>query len=136
MPGTGEVVRHFGEGEAAGTAKGLSIRTRPGAQIVAPADGTVMFAGPFKGYGQILIIDHGGGYHSLLAGIGRIAGAVGQRVVAGEPVGTMASAAASVGGTTGTGSDGATSLYLELRRQGQPVNPLPFMAAHDGKASG
>ncbi len=142
MPATGEVVRHFGEAEAAGTAKGLSIRTRPGAQIVAPADGTVMFAGPFKGYGQILIIDHGGGYHSLLAGIGRIAAAVGQHVVGGEPVGTMGvgtgtgTGDAAAENAAATGADGASILYLELRRQGQSVNPLPFLAAHDGKASG
>jgi len=83
-----------------------------------------MFAGPFKGYGQILIIDHGGGYHSLLAGIEQIEASVGQRVVAGEPVGVMKSGEANA------------SLYLELRRQGQPINPLPWLVARDGKVSG
>lgn len=122
-PVAGAVTRRFGEMDGYEPSKGLTFATRPGAQIVAPADGEIMFAGPFKGYGQILIIDHGGGYHSLLAGIDRIGGAVGQRVVAGEPVGTMP-------------SEGAPSLYLELRRQGQPVNPLPWLAARDGKVSG
>jgi septal ring factor EnvC (AmiA/AmiB activator) len=70
-----------------------------------------------------LIIDHGGGYHSLLAGIDRIDGVVGQWVVTGEPLGTMQ-------------PDGQPSLYLELRRQGQPINPLPWLVARDGKASG
>jgi len=123
VPVVGDIVGHFGDAQAAGSAKGVTFATRLGAEIVAPAAGRVMFAGPFKGYGQILIIDHGDGYHSLLAGIGRITGIVGQHVAAGEPIGTMA-------------SDGTPRLYLELRRQGQPVNPLPFLAAHDGKASG
>ncbi len=123
VPVAGDIVGHFGDAQAAGSAKGVTFSTRAGATIIAPAAGRVMFAGPFKGYGQILIIDHGDGYHSLLAGIGRITGIVGQHVAAGEPIGTMA-------------SDGTPRLYLELRRQGQPVNPLPFLAAHDGKASG
>jgi len=123
QPVIGDVVRRFGEPEDYGRSKGLSFGTSPGAQIVAPAAGEIMFAGPFKGYGQILIIDHGGGYHLLMAGIGRIQSSVGQRVVAGEPIGAMA-------------SDGTPVLYFELRRDGQPVDPLPLLALHDEKASG
>src|SRR3546814_18899818 len=74
--------------------RGIRIETRSGAQVVAPADGKVMFAGPFRGYGQLLIIAHGGGYHSLLAGFGRIARSVGQWVLDGEPVGSMSAAQA------------------------------------------
>ncbi|HWK47541.1 MAG TPA: peptidoglycan DD-metalloendopeptidase family protein [Stellaceae bacterium] len=124
-PVAGRVTRRYGEEDAfGGSAKGLSIGTRAGAQVVAPFDGQIMFAGPFKGYGQILIIDHGGGYHSLLAGMDEIDGVVNQWVVAGEPVGSM-------------GADSQTpSLYLELRRQGQPINPLPWLAARAGKVSG
>ena len=124
VPVAGEIVKRFGEADGFQDAKGLTIRTRPGAQVVAPFDGQIMFAGPFKGYGQILIIDHGGGYHSLLAGIDQIEASVGQRVVAGEPVGVMKSGEANA------------SLYLELRRQGQPINPLPWLVARDGKVSG
>ena len=124
VPVAGEIVKRFGETDGFQDAKGLTIRTRPGAQVVAPFDGQIMFAGPFKGYGQILIIDHGGGYHSLLAGIEQIEASVGQRVVAGEPVGVMKS------------GDANASLYLELRRQGQPINPLPWLVARDGKVSG
>ena len=123
MPAAGDISKRFGDPEGFSTAKGLSITTRAGAQVVAPFDGTVMFAGAFKGYGQILIIDHGGGYHSLLAGLDQVDASVGQTVIAGEPVGTMR-------------PEGAPSLYLELRRQGQPINPLPWLAARDGKASG
>jgi len=124
VPVAGEIVKRFGDSDGFQDAKGLTIRTRPGAQVVAPFDGQIMFAGPFKGYGQILIIDHGGGYHSLLAGIDQIEASVGQRVVAGEPVGVMKS------------GEPNPSLYLELRRQGQPINPLPWLVARDGKVSG
>jgi septal ring factor EnvC (AmiA/AmiB activator) len=123
VPVVGELVKRFGDQEEYGKAKGLSFGTRPGAQVVAAFDGEIMFAGPFQGYGQILIIDHGGGYHLLMAGIGRIQGGVGQKVVTGEPVGTMA-------------SEGTPTLYFELRREGQPVDPLPWLAAHDAKVSG
>jgi murein hydrolase activator len=124
VPVAGEIVKRFGETDGFQDTKGLTIKTRPGAQVVAPFEGQIMFAGPFKGYGQILIIDHGGGYHSLLAGIDQIEASVGQRVVAGEPVGVMKS------------GDASASLYLELRRQGQPINPLPWLVARDGKVSG
>jgi|HubBroStandDraft_1064217.scaffolds.fasta_scaffold00066_14 septal ring factor EnvC (AmiA/AmiB activator) len=123
MPAAGEISKRFGDAEGFSTAKGLTITTRVGAQVVAPFDGQIMFAGPFKGYGQILIIDHGGGYHSLLAGMDQLDASVGQAVIAGEPLGTMR-------------TDGTPNLYLELRRQGQPINPLPWLAARDGKVSG
>ena len=91
--------------------------------MVAPFDGTVAFAGPFRGYGQLLIIEHSEGYHTLLAGMGRIDTVVGSRVLAGEPVGVM-------------DNEGAPSLYVELRRDGQPINPLPWLADRAGKSSG
>jgi septal ring factor EnvC (AmiA/AmiB activator) len=122
-------------GEAAGStedpglrAKGITITTRGGAQVVAPFDGIVAFAGPFRGYGQLLIIEHSEGYHTLLAGMGRIDAVVGARVLAGEPVGTMENASEERGG--------APSLYVELRRDGQPINPLPWLADRAGKISG
>lgn len=124
-PASGRLMRRFGENNELGvTSKGLTFETRPGAQVVAPFDGRVLFAGPFKGYGQILIIEHGDGYHSLLAGLDRVEGTVGQWVVAGEPVGTMP-----------TGEQ-KPRLYLELRHDGQPINPLPWLATRDEKVSG
>ncbi len=125
MPATGRITRHYGENDEYGAAsKGILIETRPGAQVVAPFDGRIEFAGPFRGYGQILIIEHGDGYHSLLAGLERIEGVVGQWLVAGEPVGVMPS------------GDRPPSLYLELRRHGQPINPLPWLATREDKVSG
>ncbi len=132
LPARGRVVGRYGESDENGAPlRGIRIETRSGGQVVAPADGKVMFAGPFKGYGQLLIIAHGGGYHSLLAGFGRIDRAVGQYVLAGEPVGLMATDTSEKSGTSGK-----PVLYLELRRRGDTVNPLPWLAAGDRKVSG
>ncbi|MFN0042685.1 MAG: murein hydrolase activator EnvC family protein, partial [Alphaproteobacteria bacterium] len=89
LPVRGTVVKAFGQEGGAASEKGITIETRPEAQVVAPFDGQIAFAGPFRGYGLILIIDHGDGYHSLLVGLSRIGGTEGQWVVAGEPVGLM-----------------------------------------------
>jgi septal ring factor EnvC (AmiA/AmiB activator) len=126
LPVAGRVVVRYGEPDRFGnTSRGLTISARPGTQVVAPFDGSIMFAGPFKGYGQILIVEHAGGYHSLVAGLGRIDTRVGQQVLAGEPVGIMA-----------TPRDGNPDLYFELRRNGQPINPQRGMAALGGKGQG
>jgi septal ring factor EnvC (AmiA/AmiB activator) len=105
--------------------KGILITSRAGAQVVAPYDGRVAFAGLFRGYGQILIIEHGEGYHTLLAGLRRIDGAVNQWLLAGEPVGIM-----------GASASGAPTLYLEIRLNGQPIDPLPWLAINQAKVSG
>lgn len=127
MPVRGRVVRLYGQESAAAgaTDKGISIRARIGAQVVAPFDGKIAYAGPFRGYGLILIIDHGGRYHTILAGFDRIDAVVGQWVLAGEPVARM-------GDPTG----GNPELYFELRRTGQAINPLPWLATTDDKVRG
>jgi septal ring factor EnvC (AmiA/AmiB activator) len=139
VPAAGRIVTRYGERtERAGgrvSAKGIEIATRPGAQVVAPYDGKVVYAGPFRGYGRILIIEHGGRYHSLLAGLDRIDAVVGQWVLAGEPVGVMADETEA--GGQGTRSAGRTpELYVELRRTGQPINPLPWLAQTGDKVRG
>ena len=122
-PARGAVVVRYGQaGEASQSSKGISIATRPEAQVVAPFDGQVMFRGPFRGYGEILILEHAGGYHTLLAGLGRTDAIVGQWLLAGEPVGIM-----------GPAAGGNPELYLELRRDGQPINPLPWLDIRDSK---
>ena len=126
FPAMGRVVGRYGQTTDTGmTRKGITIRTRPDAQVIAPFDGRVVFAGPFRGYGQLLIIEHGEGYHSLVAGMARIDGIIGQWVLAGEPVGVME-------GREG----GKPALYLELRRKGRPINPLPWLAAGKRKGNG
>jgi septal ring factor EnvC (AmiA/AmiB activator) len=125
MPVAGRVKRRYGESDEVGAiSKGILILAPAGGRVVAPFDGRIEFAGPFRGYGQILIIEHGDGYHSLLAGLERIDGAVGQWLVSGEPVGIMPS------------GDREAALYLELRRHSQPINPLPWLATRDDKVSG
>lgn len=125
LPARGEIVTRFGESDELGApSKGIRIETRAGAQVVAPYDGQIVYAAPFRSYGRLLIIEHGEGYLTLIGGLGRIDGQVGQTVVAGEPVGIMGEGQAR------------TVLYVELRRNGQPVNPSPWLAALKDKVSG
>lgn len=126
FPVVGHLVGRYGQTTDAGlTRKGISIETRIGAQVVTPYDGLVVYAGQFRGYGQILILEHGEGYHTLLAGLTRIDIVPGQWLAAGEPVGVMESA-----------DRGIPVLYMELRRNGQPINPLPWLASQKDKVSG
>ncbi len=126
LPVQGRVEQRYGEGTGFGNAsRGITIVTRERAQIVAPHDGKVAFAGSFRRYGQILIIEHGGGYHTVLAGMAQIDCVVGQWLLAGEPIGSM-----------GRADREETALYVELRRDGQPINPLPWMTASGQKVRG
>lgn len=118
MPVEGTVMQRFGAAMAGGgSSKGILIRTRSPAQVVAPSSGRVVFAGPFRGYGQLLIIAHGNGYHSLLAGMARIDEKVGASVQAGSPVGIVEAE-----------DQGDPKLYLELRQRGTPVDPMPWLS--------
>ena len=126
MPVRGKIVQLYGATDGFGqTSKGIRVETLPNAQVVAPSDGSIMFAGEFRGYGLLLIISHGESYHTLLAGMSEIYGTVGQSVLAGEPVGQM-----------GASQGERPTLYVELRRGGEPINPQPWMAANNGKVSG
>lgn len=126
-PVSGTVIRRYGEDTGFGqTSKGIVIQARPEAQITAPFDGKVAFAGPFQKLGLILIIEHTDGYHSVLAGLSRIDAVAGQWVLAGEPVGVMGQIAED-----GAADANRPELYVELRRNGQPVNPLRWISAKD-----
>src|SRR5262249_7729633 len=90
LPVNGRRIKECGAPDGlGGTEKGLSIAARPGGQITSPCDGWVVYAGPFRNYGQLLILNAGGGYHVLLAGMERISVDLGQFVVTGEPVAAM-----------------------------------------------
>ncbi len=131
LPVRGRILRRFGENDASGLPiKGITVETREYAQVVTPYDGQILFAGPFRGYGQLLIIAHGEGYHSLLAGMSRINGVVGQWLLAGEPVGQMGLSRQK------NGAAERPSLYVELRRKNEPINPLPWLEASERKVSG
>src|SRR6202035_1963829 len=136
LPVNGSRIREFGASDGAGgTQKGLSLATRSGAEITAPCDGWVVYAGPFRSYGQLLILNAGGGYHVLLAGMERISVDLGQFVLTGEPVAVM-------GAVLGGGSQVSTAvtagakqpvLYVEFRKDGTPLDPSPWWAANEGE---
>lgn len=112
-PVVGQIVENYGDVTMKGMhAKGLTISTRAGAILRAPFKGTVLFSGPFKSYGKMLIIDCSDGYLLLLAGLDDINAFTGQEVIAGEPVGRM-------------GAE-RTKLYIEIRKDGQAIDPGPW----------
>ena len=114
MPARGTIVATFGEEKNKGVVnKGVIIKTRNMAQVTSPFDGAVMFAGPFRGYGNMIIIEHGRGYLTLLAGLEDIDCDVGQMLLAGEPIGQMPDTS-------------QPKLYVELRHNNQPIDPLPW----------
>ena len=126
FPAAGPIVRQFGEDDGHGiTSKGLRINVRNGAQIVAPYGGEIAYAGKFRGYGLLLIIAHGEGYHSLISGLSSVYVVVGQLVLANEPIGEVKRSGRA-----------NSTLYVELRRKGEAFNPLPWMAARNSKVNG
>ena len=104
------------DGVGGASAPGLTYTTEPGAQVVSPADGTILFAGPYHKSGQVLILQMADGYDAVLAGLDRLDVRPEDHVLAGEPVGTMS--------RTGL----QPRLYFELRQNGRGMNPAPFIA--------
>lgn len=136
MPVNGVKIRDFGASDGiGGSERGISIATRPGAQVTAPADGWVVYAAPFRSYGQLLILDAGDGYHVVLAGMDRISVDIGQFVLTGEPVAVMGSGTTQVATTSSMGASLGASLgtsqpvlYVEFRKDGTPVDSGPWWA--------
>jgi len=115
MPAAGRIISHYGNPRGSATfSKGIVIETRAAANVVAPFDGEVVFAGPFRDYGRIVIIRHGGNYHSLLSGMDQINCRPGQYLLEGEPIGSM-------------GGKSRNRLYMELREDGKPVDPSDWL---------
>ncbi len=116
FPVTGKILTKYGEENNSGLhSKGITFSTRKGAQVISPYDGIVLFAGSFKGYGNLLIIEHAEGYHTLLSGMAKMEVLEGQILLAGEPVGIM-------------DTIGSPNLYMEMRKNGLPINPLPWLS--------
>ena len=114
-PVRGEIVTHYGQELSKGvTSKGIVFKTRDNAQVIAPYDGTVVFSGPFKGYGNLIIISHDSDVISLIAGMKSIDTENGQMLLAGEPVGLMP-------------DSNNAKLYMEIRKNKKPINPLPWL---------
>ena len=119
LPAPGRIVTAFGATLPNGLlSRGVSIATRPAAPVVAPQPGRVVFAGNFRGYGNLVILELRNKEHALIAGLGRIHAEIGDEVLAGEPLGEMTPSTAE-----------APTLYFEIRRRGQPINPVPSSAA-------
>lgn len=134
MPAQGRRVLAFGEKtQYGGQSKGIVIETRNGGQITSPCDGWIVYAGEFRSYGQLLIINAGGGYHVLLAGLSQIDVQPGQFVLAAEPVGVMSGSSAAAQGKTQTNSP---VLYVEFRKDGRPIDPDPWWADGHQKVQG
>jgi septal ring factor EnvC (AmiA/AmiB activator) len=131
-PVNGTRIRDFGGSDGAGgVEKGISLATRPGAQVTTPCDGWVVYAGPFRSYGQLLILNAGGGYHVLIAGMERISVNIGQFVLTGEPVATMGTTSQVASIIAATASQPV--LYVEFRKDGTPIDPGPWWAASEGE---
>lgn len=132
IPVNGVKLKGYGAPDGnGGLEKGVSVATRAGAQVTAPADGWVVYAGAFRSYGQLLILNVGGGYHVLLAGMDRISVDLGQFVLAGEPVAVMGNGS-HIASILATGSSQPV-LYIEFRKDGTPVDPGPWWAAGEGE---
>ncbi|HWV11697.1 MAG TPA: peptidoglycan DD-metalloendopeptidase family protein, partial [Sphingobium sp.] len=114
LPVMGQLVTGMGELSESGVrSRGLTIATQSGALAVAPTAGRVVFAGPYRGYGQIIILDHGGGWTTLITGLQRLSAIVGDSVRQGDPLGNAA--------------NGRASIMVELRRNGRPVDIVPLV---------
>jgi len=118
LPVAGRIATAWGQSAPGGPHRGLTYAASGGARVVSPCNGRAVYAAPFRSFGLLLIVDCGGGYHFVLAGLERLDASAGQRLLAGEPIGILG----------GTGASGG-SLYVELRRNGQPVDPRPWFAA-------
>jgi murein hydrolase activator len=140
LPAAGRRVLAFGDKtQYGGQSKGIVLETRHGAQITAPCDGWIVYAGEFRSYGQLLIINAGGGYHVLLAGLSQIDVQPGQFVLASEPVGVMTGAATQANPLITPGPQSKTNqpvLYVEFRKDGRPIDPDPWWVEGHQKVQG
>ena len=110
LPVTGRLVTGFGASAGGRASTGLTLAPIAGAQVVAPGAGRIAFAGAYRGYGRIVIVEHAGGWTSLVTGLARADAKVGDQVAAGAPLGVA--------------GPGRPTITLELRKAGEPVNPL------------
>jgi septal ring factor EnvC (AmiA/AmiB activator) len=132
IPVNGARIKDFGAPDSVGgTEKGVSFAVRPAAQVTSPCDSWVVYAGPFRNYGQVLILNAGGGYHVVLAGMDRISVNVGQFVLTGEPVAVMGGGSQIV--TTSAANSDRPVLYVEFRKDGAPIDPRPWWATGKGE---
>lgn len=136
LPVNGVKLRDFGEADGVGGAdKGILIATRTSAQVTSPCDGWIAYAGPFRSYGQVLILNAGDGYHVVLMGMEKISVDSGQFVLTGEPVGVMGNAA-RLAAIRPLKNVSQPVLYVEFRKDGTPIDPSPWWAKGEGNGEG
>jgi len=129
MPVTGDVLRKFGDADGTGhTSRGVVIATGPGALVTAPADGYVVFAGEFRSYGRMIILNAGDGYHLVLTGMDAIRTRQGMFVFSGEPIASMGAKRVASAAALALETDRPT-LYIEFRKDGVPVDSQPWWTA-------
>jgi murein hydrolase activator len=132
LPVAGAILKTFGAiDRLGGVEHGVSIATLADAVVSAPADGSVVFSGPYRTYGELLIINAGGGYYVLLAGMDRINVLPGEFVLTGEPVGAMGGGAETRKATAAAVGAAQPVLYIELRKDGTAIDPGPWWAKSD-----
>ena len=121
FPVVGRLTSRYGKRATSGAIqKGITIETQPNAQVIAPYYGKAVFTGQFRGYGLLLIIEHTGGYYSLLSGLGRIDVVLGSFVIPGEPLGVM-----------GVSTKKKPVLYAEFRHNGKPINLISWFNSYN-----
>lgn len=128
LPVAGSVHRKFKDNDDfGGTEKGLSLLTAPNALVSSPSDGWVVYAGPYRSYGQLLIVNAGSGYYIVMTGMERLVASTGQFVLAGEPVGSMGNGSVRTAATIAVGASRPV-LYIEFRKDGTAIDPGPWWA--------
>jgi septal ring factor EnvC (AmiA/AmiB activator) len=115
-PALGRIAAKYGENRDGGPLEGIILQTRRRAQVISPYDAYIEFSGEFRGYGQLLLLNVGDGYHIVLAGLSAVYGVTGQSVLAGEPLGEM-----------GDGGRAGPELYVEFRKDGETIDPAPWL---------
>ena len=126
-PVAGDVIKNFGDQTSLGTKlEGLALATAPQAIVNAPVDGKVEFAGSFRSYGQLLILDAGGGYLVLLAGMNKISADIGQSVRIGEPLGVMGEGPSTIALLGDVAASKNPIFYVEFRKDNAPVDSTPW----------
>lgn len=122
LPAAGEILRQFGDPDGTGhEAKGMVIASAPGSLVTAPADGWVVYAGEFRSYGQMIILNTGDGYHMVLSGMDRVSTSQGKFVLSGEPLAVMGEKRVASATALALETDRPT-LYIEFRKDGKPVD--------------
>jgi len=131
LPVTGDILREFGDADGTGhTAVGMTVAASPGSVVTAPADGLVVFAGAFRSYGQMIILNAGDGYHVVLAGMDDVRTRQGKFVLSGEPIAVMGAKKVASAAALTLETDRPT-LYIEFRKDGSPVDSKPWWTAKE-----